>query len=315
MQSTQPGSLKAYPKVQHSPWKVRLLRRDNPTNGRRQAVKRSHDRQRVTAAIQQQLQTFPSDYPTAVRQAQAATLAALEGGHKLIEVEFPTSSLQGVSGDAEGANEMTYSMGFLRQFCRAFQQNAATTRIFFPDKQEMEVAKTGKGIEEEGGAVFDVTKFQLDYLTTPSGFLDIGIDYNKTDITTRACQSDELFIIAYPHFNVNEIIAVDELHQKVAKAAGSPIIVFNGELDRIRSGYYPPFVYPKLGRLAKSFIPHFEPAYYIHNFKGSRGGVLFRVYPEPWQVLSRRGDKLQLVHTQDTMPVLKDVALNILAKA
>ena len=65
---------------------------------------------------------------------------------------------------------------------------------------------------------------------------------------------------------------MDELHQKVAKAAGSPIIVFNGELDRIRSGYYPPFVYPKLGRLAKSFIPHFEPAYYIHNFKGSRGG-------------------------------------------
>ena len=69
--------------------------------------------------------------------------------------------------------------------------------------QEMEVAKTGKGIEEEGGAVFDVTKFQLDYLTTPSGFLDIGIDYNKTDITTRACQTDELYIIAYPHFNVN----------------------------------------------------------------------------------------------------------------
>lgn len=154
-----------------------------------------------------------------MRQAQAATLAALEDGHKLIEVEFPTSSLQGVSGiprflccklqqtayridqeadhayklfcsianwmstsymrcwhcislvhnnhlaasesynlqclvdghaatavgandlasliagDAEGANEMTYSMGFLRQFCRSFQQNAAATRIFFPDKK------------------------------------------------------------------------------------------------------------------------------------------------------------------------------------
>lgn len=39
------------------------------------------------------------------------------------------------AGDAEGANEMTYSMGFLRQFCRSFQQNAAATRIFFPDKQ------------------------------------------------------------------------------------------------------------------------------------------------------------------------------------
>lgn len=67
----------------------------------------------------------------------------------------------------------------------------------------MEVEKTGKGIEEEGGAVFDVTKFQLDYLTTPSGFLDIGIDFGKTDITTRARPTDKLYIIAYPHFNVN----------------------------------------------------------------------------------------------------------------
>jgi hypothetical protein len=39
------------------------------------------------------------------------------------------------SGDAEGCNEMTYSMGYLRQFCRSFQQNAAATRIFFPDKK------------------------------------------------------------------------------------------------------------------------------------------------------------------------------------
>ena len=72
------------------------------------------------------------------------------------------------------------------------------------------------------------------------------------------------------------MIAVDELYQKVAKAASSPIIVFNGELDRIRSGYYPPIVYRKLGKLAKSFIPHFQSAYYIHNFKGSRGGKVSR---------------------------------------
>lgn len=209
---------------------------------------------------------------------------------------------------------MTYSMGYLRQFCRSFQQNAAATRIFFPDKKEMEVAKTGKGIEEESGPVFDVTKFQLDYLTTPSGLLDIGIDFSKVDITTRARRTDELYIIAYPHFNVNEMIAVDELYQKIAKDASCPIIVFNGELDRIRSGYYPALFFPKLGKLAKSFIPNFESAYYIHNFKGSRGGVLFRAYPDPWQVLRRHGDRLELVHTQDTMPGLKDVALNILPR-
>lgn len=69
-----------------------------------------------------------------------------------------------------------------------------------------------------------------------------------------------------------EIIAVDELYQKIAKDAKSPIVVFNGELDRIRSGYYPALFFPKLGRLAKTFIPQFESAYYIHNFKGNRGG-------------------------------------------
>ena len=30
---------------------------------------------------------------------------------------------------------MTLNMRFLRQFCRAFQRNAATTRVFFPDEK------------------------------------------------------------------------------------------------------------------------------------------------------------------------------------
>ena len=69
-------------------------------------------------------------------------------------------------------------------------------------RQEMLFAKTGKGVEEDDGPVFDVTQFQLDYLTTPSALLDIGIDWPKVDIRTRTKQTDELYIIAYPHFNV-----------------------------------------------------------------------------------------------------------------
>ena len=30
---------------------------------------------------------------------------------------------------------MTLNMRFLRQFCRAFQHSAATTRLFFPDEK------------------------------------------------------------------------------------------------------------------------------------------------------------------------------------
>lgn len=39
---------------------------------------------------------------------------------------------------------------------------------------------------------------------------------------------------------------------------------------------YPPFFYPKLAALSQTFLPKMETVYYIHNFKGRNGGVLFR---------------------------------------
>jgi hypothetical protein len=34
-----------------------------------------------------------------------------------------------------------------------------------------------------------------------------------------------------------------------------PLVVFNGELDRIRGGYYPSFAFGELSKLSKDFIP------------------------------------------------------------
>ena len=68
-----------------------------------------------------------------------------------------------MSGDSEGANEMTYSLEFLRKYLVMFQvrDEASTTRVFFPDKTVRHLlnpALTPKGrrseefrdIEEEG---------------------------------------------------------------------------------------------------------------------------------------------------------------------
>ena len=101
---------------------------------------------------------------------------------------------------------------------------------------------------------------------------------------TIGLRTSQLFVMAYPSFNVNEIIAIADLYEGSARDTGRPIIIFNGELDRIRSGYYPRLVYRKLAKLADDFIPLFESTFYIHNFKGVRSGALFRVYPGPWQV-------------------------------
>eukprot|EP00803_Ostreobium_quekettii_P010762 evm.model.scf_1809.2 EVM.evm.TU.scf_1809.2 scf_1809:10936-14172(+) len=263
---------------------------------------------------------FPRSYEAAIEQAQKAVSASLQDGCKLLEIEFPAAGLSSVPGDGEGANEMTLSMGYLRKFCRMFELSgeAPGVRIFFPERKELALATEGNQDNEGQEPMaprFRGVRFQLDYLTQPTGLMDIGLDLNQSKASARVKDSDKLFVIAYPHFNVNEMLSVEELWQDTAKETGRPIIVFNGELDRIRSGYYPSLFYPKIGKLAKNFLPKFVQPFYIHNFKGSKGGALFRCYPGPWQVLRRddSGD-LEVVEVRDDMPSLKEVALDILPK-
>jgi len=254
------------------------------------------------------LVAFPADYVVAVKQAQKAAEAALEDEKRLIEIEFPTSELSAVAGDAEGANEMTLSSNYLRQFTRMFMEEAEVTRIFFPDDKEMEMQRGENG-------TWEATKFQLDYLTSPSGLLDIGVDISNYDPVSHIRESDEYFIAAYPSFDPRELVAADKVWQ-FAKGKQKAVIFFNAELDRLRSNYYPGIFYPNMARLSRDMIPQVESVYYIHNFKGSQGGILFRAYPGPWQVMLRLQDGgTKVVHVQDDRPTLKSVALEILPNA
>ena len=85
---------------------------------------------------------LPRSYEDAISAAQAATRAAVADGVRLLEVEFPTAGLDSVAGDAEGQNEMTYSLEFLRRYLVVFQlqDTAGTTRVFFPDKEARSAA-------------------------------------------------------------------------------------------------------------------------------------------------------------------------------
>ncbi|GJP47038.1 hypothetical protein CLOM_g6270 [Closterium sp. NIES-68] len=277
------------------------------SGGRREPAVRATATVAVAAAGSGELAAFPRDYDEAIRQAQQATQAALTDGRSLLEVEFPTASLDSVPGDAEGGIEMTSSMRLLREYCLMFAQRGpppSAVRLFFPDANELPAARD----------VFEGTAFALDCLTKPTGLEDIGFS-RKLPLADRVVASDRLFVAAYPYFNVNEMLAVDDLYRDVASKQGQPIIVFNGELDRIRSGYYPSFFYPKLAQVNKSLLPLFEAVYYIHNFKGRLGGKLFRVYPGPWQVLRESANgQLICIHSQEKMPSLKEVALEILPK-
>ncbi|XP_040954374.1 uncharacterized protein [Gossypium hirsutum] len=233
---------------------------------------------------------FPNDYIDLLKQ----------------EIEFPTAGLGSVPGDCEGGNEMTGSMQLIREFCDILvaPEKVTRTRIFFPEANEVKFARQ----------VFEGASFKLDYLTKPSFFEDFGFG-EKVKMADRVKPEDELFLVGYPYFNVNEMIVVEELYKEAVMNTNRKMIIFNGELDCIRSGYYPSFFYPKLAALTKSLLPMMETVYYIHNFKGRNGGTLFRCYPGPWRVLRRMGNKYFCVHQQEKMPSLKEVALDILPAA
>ncbi|XP_059641231.1 protein LPA3 isoform X2 [Cornus florida] len=240
-------------------------------------------------------------------KAKEATELALKDGKQLMEIEFPTAGLESVPGDGEGGIEMTGSMQLIREFCDLFisPEKATRTRIFFPEANEVEFARK---------SIFGGASFKLDYLTKPSLFEDFGF-VTKVKMVDRVKPEDELFLVGYPYFNVNEMLVVEELYKEAVVNTSRKLIIFNGELDRIRSGYYPPFFYPKLAALSTTLLPKMETVYYIHNFKGRNGGALFRCYPGPWKVLRRLGNKYFCLHQQEVMPSLKEVALDILPSA
>ncbi|KAH0741395.1 hypothetical protein KY290_034438 [Solanum tuberosum] len=241
------------------------------------------------------------------QKAKEATELALKDNRQLMEIEFPTAGLGSVPGDGEGGIEMTGSIQLIREFCDllVIPEKATKTRIFFPEANEVKFARQ---------SIFGGAFFKLDYLTKPSFFEDFGFT-EKVKMADRVKPEDELFIVAYPYFNVKEMLVVEELYKAAVSNTSRKLIIFNGELDRIRSGYYPPFFYPKLAALSKTLFPKMETVYYIHNFKGRNGGVLFRCYPGPWKVFRRVGSTYICLHQQESMPSLKEVALDILPSA
>ncbi|PON44815.1 hypothetical protein PanWU01x14_264050 [Parasponia andersonii] len=228
---------------------------------------------------------FPQDYSELLEQAKKATALALKDNIQLMEIEFPTAGLESVPGDGEGGIEMTESMALIRDFCDRFIDpvKAARTRIFFPEANEVTFARN---------SVFGGASFKLDYLTKPSFFEDFGF-VEKVKMKDRVKPEDELFLVAYPYFNVNEMLVVEELYKEAVVNSSRKLIIFNGELDRIRSGCI--LFTNKYG--------------YLSIFR------TFRSYPCPWKVLRKVRNKYVCLHQQETMPSLKEVALDILPSA
>lgn len=151
------------------------------------------------------------------------------------------------------------SVEFILHFCSIVGWNSSQYILqFLPEANEVTFARK---------SVFGGSSLKLDYLTKPSFFEDFGF-VSKVKMADRVKPEDELFIVGYPYFNVNgtmyfflnlpclvkvlfsptyilfdfsygwwsEMLVVEELYKEAVVNTSRNLIIFNGELDRIRSG-------------------------------------------------------------------------------
>jgi hypothetical protein len=201
--------------------------------------------------------------------------------------------------------------------------------------------------------------FQIGYLTRPNALWSLtGVNFDGWSASAQVAPSDEVLVVAYPTFNAKEELgSAREVYEAKVEigsssttggpgAAGSgsggetasssssssssssppgrAMIVFNGELEKLREGYYPPFFYRDLAKIATEWLPRMEVAYSVRNFRGSRPAALVRSYPGLWTLYRRDpmaeegGDdeagaaSAVAVWASARRPSLKEVALELL---
>lgn len=77
-----------------------------------------------------------------------------------------------------------------------------------------------------------------------------------------------------------------ELLHNACPSDSTVTLIVNGALDKVRDGYYPGVFFPKLAATVDRFYRKAETILYMKPIS-DRGlyGWLYRVYPEPWQVI------------------------------
>lgn len=281
----------------------------------------------------------------------------MKDGLRLLEVEVPPVAITAVAGDGDGQAEMNASLKLLRQLLGAsvFRDRAPRVRIMFGDPSELAVATRGATLDPAAGrAQTDATfprggvsvsgqpEFAVGYLTRPNALWSLtGVNFDRWSPCVQVRDEDEVVVISSPCFNAKEELkaARQIWEEKCGSGGGSAqqqgtaasqtektMIVFNGELEKLREGYYPPMFFRELAAINQEWLPRMETVYSVRNFRGSRPGALVKSYPSKWTLYRRDPygeaedgeDDASLavpVWSGERRPSLKEVALELLPKS
>lgn len=260
------------------------------------------------------------------KKALVALQKATKDNLQLMEIEFPPLLGEGKTqfDDFDNVQELNKN----RDWCVEWLPSVSSdNNIWFllPDTKEVQLCKeewTGQRYRQAARftTIQAVTEEYSSSYTRPWGAtiasaLQKSLD-NKMLGDDRALDEisrdnpPSLHIICQPGNGgpVEDWINCEILHTR----GNSPTLIVNGALDKVRDGFYPAIFFPQLAATVDRFYRKFEPILFLKpvSDKGVYGW-LYRVYPEPWQVILQTtktdsNDRLyvenKLVYTSETRP-------------
>lgn len=258
--------------------------------------------------------------PVALR----AIAAAREANVKLGEIEFP--ALLGEKTAFEDVDNVQI-LNWNRDWCMSSMRPLAEELdgelwLAFPDRKELELARE----EWPGQAYAKATLTTLeDAAEVMSGSSDqawgaafaraaeglLGTSNLGAAPSTKDAPAPRVLIAVQPGDGGP---LEDWLNLERCQPSDGLMVSMNGAFDKLRGGYYPRPLFPKLAESVDRFVVDAEPLVYLKSVKDKgRDGWLFRVYPEPWQLIAQGREASLLLETYDERPAYNYCVATLLA--
>jgi hypothetical protein len=242
--------------------------------------------------------------------------------------------------DFDNIQELDANRDWAIPFASSFTQSHKTW-ILFGDTQECTLAKQEWVGQRYRSLTFTtleaVTRYCSDTYEPPWGATILSNPFlswmspnasSMGDTSTLDPLQDapSLCIVVQPGNGgpVDDWIHCEKIAQSnLFQSSKTTLVIVNGALDKVRDGFYPALFFPKLAATVQGFYNKFESALYLRpvSDKGVYGWI-FRVYPEPWQVIlqskeyGKNGDlKIvdRVVYTSEKRPSYQEAVLYLVA--
>lgn len=223
----------------------------------------------------------PSVYLSSIlRTSVESTKACIKDNIKFIEIAFPEIR----KSDLSVTESLNTNRAFVKEYVKSFSSYGKNVWVLFPDNKELKLA--------------------ADIWGTNNPFTLTSLNGASKEIMNREDAKPEVMIAVNPGFNVEEWIELANIN------TDSIVIVINGNLDRLRNGYYPSIFYPGLTKVTNNYYKKFIQAYFIQSIAvsgDSYGSWLTKIYSENWKLLIKsQNNQYNLIREYMIEPNPKD---------